>query len=45
MCEPAGQTCASIGVGYHDWMQEWFRDPGSPSGTDLTDAIEYTVCP
>lgn len=38
-------VCASIGVGHHGWMQGWSRDPASPSGTGLTDAIEWKVCP
>ena len=41
----ASGICASIGVGYRGWMQVWFRDPASFTGTVLTDALEWTVCP
>jgi len=41
----AAGICAWIGAGHRGWMQGWFRDPASPEGTGLTDAIEWTVCP
>ncbi len=40
----AAGICASIGQGNLGWIQGWFRDPPSPGGTGLTDAIEFTVC-
>ncbi len=27
------------------WAQAWFRDPPAPSGTNLSDALWFTVCP
>ena len=27
------------------YAQFWYRDPGSASGTGLTDAVEFTLCP
>jgi len=27
------------------WGQFWSRDPQSPSGTGLSDAITFTICP
>jgi hypothetical protein len=27
------------------WLQKWSRDPASPSTTNLSDAITFTICP
>jgi hypothetical protein len=27
------------------WIQAWFRDPPSPKSTNLSNAIQFTVCP
>ena len=27
------------------WAQAWFRDPGAPGGSNLADALWFTVCP
>jgi hypothetical protein len=27
------------------WGQFWSRDPQSPSGTGLSDAVVFTICP
>lgn len=27
------------------WAQAWFRDPGAPGGTNLSDGLWFTVCP
>ena len=27
------------------WAQAWFRDPGAPKTTNLSDALRFDVCP
>jgi hypothetical protein len=27
------------------WAQAWFRDPPAPKGTNLSDAVQFDVCP
>lgn len=27
------------------WAQVWFRDPPAPKGTNMSDALEFTLCP
>ncbi len=34
-----------IGAGTSVYAQFWYRDPGAASGTGLTDALEFSVCP
>ena len=31
--------------GQSAWLQKWSRDPASPSTTNLSDAITFTICP
>jgi len=31
--------------GQQVWMQTWSRDPASPSTTNLSDALSFTICP
>lgn len=33
-----------LSVGQTVYNQFWTRDPGSPSGTGLTDAVRFTIC-
>lgn len=37
-----GQPWTAVGT---VWMQAWFRDPPSPKGTSLSDALTFDVCP
>ena len=32
-------------AGKEVWTQYWYRDTASPSGTGLTDALHFTICP
>jgi hypothetical protein len=32
-------------AGQQVWAQYWYRDVASPSGTGLTDALHFTICP
>ena len=32
-------------AGQQVWLQTWSRDPASPSTTNLSDALEFTLCP
>jgi hypothetical protein len=35
----------SLVPGQQVWVQTWSRDPASPSATNLSDAITFTICP
>jgi len=35
----------ALGAGSAVWMQGWSRDVASPSGTSLSDALRFEVCP
>lgn len=34
----------ALGAGTTVYAQFWSRDPGSPSGSGLTDAVSFTIC-
>ena len=36
---------SAVGPGGSAWAQYWFRDPGAASGTGLSDALTFVVCP
>jgi hypothetical protein len=40
-----GALGAPFAAGDTLWLQAWFRDPPSPKGTSLSDALRATVCP
>ena len=43
--QSVNNVLTNVGVGNTAWFQIWFRDPGSPSGTGLSNGLEVTVCP
>jgi hypothetical protein len=40
----SGKDPALVG-GQQVWLQTWSRDPASPSTTNLSDALSFTICP
>ena len=41
----ASRADPSLVAGSQVWIQTWSRDPGSPSGTNLSDALTCVLCP
>ena len=41
----AGGADPALVAGQQVWLQTWSRDPASPSTTNLSDAITFTLCP
>ena len=41
----AGRLGQPFSTGTEVWMQGWFRDPPSPRGTSLSDALRFVLCP
>jgi len=41
----ASGTDPALVAGQQVWVQTWSRDPASPSTTNLSDAITFTICP
>ena len=41
----AGGADPALISGQPVWVQTWSRDPASPSTTNLSDAITFTICP
>ncbi|HVS11400.1 MAG TPA: hypothetical protein VMS76_16130 [Planctomycetota bacterium] len=41
----AGGSDPALVAGAQAWAQYWSRDPASPSTTNLTDALEFTIAP
>jgi hypothetical protein len=41
----AGGSDPALVAGAKVWSQYWSRDPASPSTTNLTDALEFTIAP
>jgi hypothetical protein len=34
----------ALSVGQMIWSQYWMRDPGSPSGTGLSNGMQFVIC-
>lgn len=45
MAAHPGAQGQPIGAGQTFYAQGWYRDPGAPKNSNLTDAISFTLCP
>jgi hypothetical protein len=41
----AGGSDPALVSGQQVWIQTWSRDPASPSSSNLSDALTFTICP